>query len=216
MQTRHDDRSPVAPIPAHQAFRALRVAFAVLPVIAGADKFANRLTVWPHYLARPISEMLPMSPAAFMHAIGAGEILAGVIVAFSPIVGGWIVAGWLWAVVVNLVLVPGYYDVALRDLGLSLGAVALARLGAAFAVDVERGAFGVAEPGPRRDLPEPPRAVDEIVGQHARPVQNEPHQQIADQQQLREVLRPKPQVPARRDGRGHCSQARTIVPTAES
>jgi len=148
MAALHDDRLPMAPIPVHQAFRTLRAAFTLLPIAAGADKFFDRLVVWPHYLARPISEVLPWSPVAFMHAAGAAEILAGVVVAFYPIVGGWIVAGWLWAVIINLLLIPGHYDVALRDFGLSLGAVALSRLAAAFAVRVERGAFRVAERRP--------------------------------------------------------------------
>ena len=105
MAALHDDRLPMAPIPVHQAFRTLRAAFTLLPIAAGADKFFDRLVVWPHYLARPISEVLPWSPVAFMHAVGAAEILAGVVVAFYPIVGGWIVAGWLWAVIINLLLI---------------------------------------------------------------------------------------------------------------
>jgi hypothetical protein len=148
MAALHDERLPMAPIPVHQAFRTLRAVYVLLPAAAGADKFFNKLVVWPHYLARPVSEMLPWSPAAFMHAVGAAEILAGVVVAFYPIAGGWIVAGWLWAVIVNLLLIPGHYDVALRDFGLSFGAVALARLAAAFAVHEERGAFRVAERRP--------------------------------------------------------------------
>ena len=136
----HDDRMPVAAIPAHQAFRTLRFAFTVAPIVMGLDKFFNLLVNWQHYLAPPISQVLPVSPAVFMQAVGATEIIAGLIVAFYPIIGGWVVAAWLWAIIVNLVLL-GDYDVAMRDFGLSLGAVALARLAAAFAVPAQRGAF---------------------------------------------------------------------------
>ena len=141
MATLHDDRLPVAAIPAHSAFRILRFGFTVAPIIMGLDKFFNVLVNWPHYLAPPISQMLPVSPAMFVQAVGVVEVIAGLVVAFYPIIGGWLVAAWLWAIIVNLLLVPGYYDVALRDFGLSLGAVALARLAAAFAVPARRGAF---------------------------------------------------------------------------
>lgn len=137
----YDERMPVAPIPAHQAFRTLRFAFTVAPIVMGLDKFFNLLVNWPHYLATPISQILPVSPAMFMQAVGVVEIIAGLIVAFYPIVGGWVMATWLWAIILNLVLLPGHYDVAVRDFGLSLGAVALARLAAAFAVPAQRGAF---------------------------------------------------------------------------
>ena len=148
MEGMHDDRLPMTVIPAHSAFRILRFGFAVTPIVMGLDKFLNVLVNWPHYLAPPISQALPVSPAVFMQAAGVVEIAAGVIVAFYPIIGGWLVAGWLWAVIVNLLLGPGYYDVAIRDFGLSLGAVALARLAAAFAVPVQRGAFQVDERRP--------------------------------------------------------------------
>lgn len=144
----HDDRLPMAVIPAHHAFRTLRFAFTVAPIVMGLDKFFNVLVTWPHYLAPVISQALPVSPAAFMQAVGAVEIIAGLIVAFYPIIGGWLVAAWLWAIIVNLLLVPGYYDVAMRDFGLSLGAVALARLAAAFAVPAQRGAFRAEERRP--------------------------------------------------------------------
>ncbi|HEV2358534.1 MAG TPA: hypothetical protein VGZ23_13140 [bacterium] len=136
-----DDRIPMAPLPAHQAFRTLRFAFAVAPIAMGADKFFNLLAPWSHYLAPAIAQMLPVSPDAFMRVAGAGEIIAGLIVAVDPVVGGWLVAAWLWAIIINLLFARGYYDVAIRDFGLSLAAVALARLGAAFAVHVEHGAF---------------------------------------------------------------------------
>ena len=141
MARRLDDRIPMATLPAHQAFRTLRVALAVVPIAMGVDKFFNLLGPWSRYLAPAIAQVLPVSPGTFMRAAGAIEIIAGLIVAVDPLVGGWLVAAWLWAVTVNLLLARGYYDVAIRDFGLSLGAVALARLAAAFAVHVERGAF---------------------------------------------------------------------------
>ena len=137
----HDDRIPMAVIPARNAFRTLRFAFTVAPIVMGLDKFFNLLVTWPHYLAPIVSQALPVSPATFMQAAGAVEIIAGLIVGFYPIIGGWVVAAWLWAIIINLLLVPGYYDVAVRDFGLSLGAVSLARLAAAFALPAARGAF---------------------------------------------------------------------------
>ncbi len=146
MAVLHDDRVPIAAIPAHHAFRTLRFAFTIAPIIMGLDKFFNLLVTWPHYLAPVVSQTLPVSPATFMQAVGVVEIIAGLIVAFYPIVGGWVVAAWLWAIIINLLLVPGYYDIAVRDFGLSLGAVSLARLAAAFAVPAQRGAFRGEEP----------------------------------------------------------------------
>jgi len=144
----HDDRLPMAVLPAHSAFRILRFGFTVAPIVMGADKFFNVLVTWPHYLAPAISQTLPVSPATFMQAVGVVEIIAGLVVAFYPMVGGWLVAAWLWAIIANLLLVPGYYDIAMRDFGLSLGAVALARLAAAFALPAQRGAFGIEERRP--------------------------------------------------------------------
>jgi hypothetical protein len=138
----------MAVLPAHSAFRILRFGFTVAPIVMGADKFFNVLVTWPHYLAPAISQTLPVSPATFMQAVGVVEIVAGLVVAFYPIVGGWLVAVWLWAIIANLLLVPGYYDIAMRDFGLSLGAVALARLAAAFALPAQRGAFGTEERRP--------------------------------------------------------------------
>jgi uncharacterized membrane protein YphA (DoxX/SURF4 family) len=118
--------APVAP--ARAAFRILHVAFAVLPLVAGIDKFFNVLGRWPDYLAPDIPDLLGVSPQAIMHAVGVLEMLAGIMVVFKPRAGGWLVAVWLWAIVANLLILRGHYDVALRDLALSLGAVALARL----------------------------------------------------------------------------------------
>jgi hypothetical protein len=118
--------------PAYQAFRVLHVGFTVAPVLFGLDKFFNLMVDWPTYLAPVISGLLPGTADQIMLAVGVVEIAAGVLVALRPRIGGWVVAVWLWGIIANLLFVPGFYDVALRDFGLSLGAVALARLGAAY------------------------------------------------------------------------------------
>ena len=126
---------------AHQAFQILRFAFTIAPIIAGLDKFTDRLVDWHQYIAPIVTNDIPLSVHAFMMTVGVVEVVAGLIVAFKPSVGGWIVAAWLWGIIINLLMIPGYYDIALRDFGLSLGAVALARLalryeaGAGFAGD---------------------------------------------------------------------------------
>ena len=107
------------------AYRCLKAGYIVLPVLAGADKFTRFLADWDMYLASPIERMLPISGDAFMYGVGVLEILAGVLVALRPAVGAWVVAAWLGAIVINLLLPPGYYDIALRDIGLIFGASAL-------------------------------------------------------------------------------------------
>ncbi|MFI2345862.1 hypothetical protein ACH492_02125 [Streptomyces sp. NPDC019443] len=114
--------------PGYQAFVILRTGFTVAPILFGLDKFANLLVDWPTYLAPWIDDIAPGSAQAAMYAVGAIEIVAGIAVALAPRFGGWLVAGWLAGIIVNLLTVPGHYDVALRDFGLLLGAVALARL----------------------------------------------------------------------------------------
>ncbi|CAM5287733.1 hypothetical protein [Streptomyces pilosus] len=114
--------------PGYQAFVVLRAGFAVAPVLFGLDKFANLLVDWPTYLAPWINDIVPGSAQQAMYAVGVIEIVAGVAVALAPRFGGWLVAGWLAGIIVNLLTIPGYYDIALRDFGLLLGAVALARL----------------------------------------------------------------------------------------
>src|SRR4051812_3837106 len=122
----------IADTPAHQAYQILRFAFFLAPVVAGLDKFFHYLTDWDMYLSPMVARMIPTSPANFMKAVGGIEIIAGLIVAFKPSVGGWIVGAWLLGIVVNLVSLHGYYDIALRDFGLALGAFALARLSVAY------------------------------------------------------------------------------------
>jgi hypothetical protein len=112
----------------YQAFRILQVAFVLAPIIAGLDKFFGFLVNWDQYLAPTIAGMLPVAPHTFMLAVGVVEIVAGLIVAAKPYFGGYLVTLWLWAIIANLLMARGFYDVALRDFGLSLGATALARL----------------------------------------------------------------------------------------
>ncbi|MBL3668253.1 hypothetical protein JL475_20090 [Streptomyces sp. M2CJ-2] len=114
--------------PGYQAFVILRTGFTVAPILFGLDKFANLLVDWPAYLAPWINGLVPGSAQSAMYAVGVIEIVAGVVVALAPRFGGWLVAGWLAGIIVSLLTIPGYYDIALRDFGLLLGAVALARL----------------------------------------------------------------------------------------
>jgi hypothetical protein len=110
----------------------LHIGFAALPVIAGIDKFFHWLVNWDQYLAPLATEILPVSGHTFMLAVGVVEVAAGLLVAFRPRIGAYVVALWLWGIIVNLLLIPGFYDIALRDFGLSIGALALARLSEEF------------------------------------------------------------------------------------
>ena len=112
-----------------QAFHILYFGFIVAPIVAGLDKFFHLLVNWDQYLAPVIAGFLPVNPHTFMLAVGVIEVVAGIIVAVKPSIGGLVVAAWLWGIIGNLLLIPGYFDIALRDFGLSLGAIALARLG---------------------------------------------------------------------------------------
>ena len=122
---RSNDRTEA---PAYQAFHLLHWGFVAAPVIAGVDKFLNLLATWEKYLSPSVLSLSPLSAAAPMKAVGVVEIIAGVVVALRPRIGAYVVAAWLAGIIVNLLLVGGYYDVALRDFGLCLGALALARL----------------------------------------------------------------------------------------
>src|SRR5262245_55455529 len=118
--------------PAYQAYLLLYVGFAALPIFAGLDKFFHLLVNWDQYLAPLVTRVLPFSGHTFMLAVGVIEIVAGALVAIRPRIGAYVVALWLWGIVVNLLMIPGFYDIALRDFGLSLGALALARLSQEF------------------------------------------------------------------------------------
>jgi hypothetical protein len=118
--------------PSYQAYQILHWGFVAAPVIAGADKFVGMLANWDVYLAPQIARLLPMSPHTFMLIAGAIEVLAGLVVAVKPRIGAYVVAAWLVGIIVNLLLWGGYYDIALRDFGLFLGALALGRLSALY------------------------------------------------------------------------------------
>ena len=113
---------------ARQAYQILRFAFVVAPIAAGADKFLHLLVNWDKYLAPMVNRMLGGHGHEFMLAVGVIEIVAGLDVAFKPRIFAYVVAGWLLGIICNLLAIPGYFDVALRDVGLMLGALALGRL----------------------------------------------------------------------------------------
>jgi hypothetical protein len=111
-----------------QVFWLLRIGFTVLPIVFGLDKFADVLTDWTQYLAPQIDRLVPGTAHQAMLAVGVVEIVAGLVVAFLPRFGGPLVAVWLAGIILNLLLIGGFYDVALRDLGLLFAAAALSRL----------------------------------------------------------------------------------------
>jgi hypothetical protein len=118
--------------PVAQAFLLLRIAFTVAPILFGLDKFAEVLiNDWPKYLAPEFNDLIPGSAQDAMYIVGGIEILAGLVVAVMPRFGGLLVAGWLGGIIVSLLLVGGYADIALRDFGLLIGALALSRLASA-------------------------------------------------------------------------------------
>jgi uncharacterized membrane protein YphA (DoxX/SURF4 family) len=118
--------------PVAQATLLLRIAFTVAPILFGLDKFANVLTDdWTRYLAPAFNDVIPGSAADAMHIVGVIEIVAGLVVLVAPRFGGLLVAAWLGGIIVNLLIVGGYGDIALRDFGLLCGALTLARLAGA-------------------------------------------------------------------------------------
>jgi hypothetical protein len=118
--------------PRYQAFVLLRVAFTAAPIAFGLDKFFNVLVDWPMYLAPWFDDIAPGSAQDFMYLVGVVEIVAGIVVALKPRYGGYLVAAWLAGIVLNLLTYSGYYDIALRDFGLLLGALTLARLASVY------------------------------------------------------------------------------------
>ncbi len=117
--------------PSQQAFLLLRTVFTVAPILFGLDKFANIMVHWPQYLAPVATHVIPVSGQQFMYAVGVVEIIAGLLVAWKPRIGSLVVAAWLAGIIINLLLLPGFYDVALRDFGLLVAALALNRLATA-------------------------------------------------------------------------------------
>ena len=106
----------------------MRFTFGLVPIVAGLDKFTNILTDWKKYLAPAIADLLPFSATTFMSIVGVIEIVAGVIVLIWPRIGGYIVMAWLIGIALNLIIGGQYYDVAVRDLVMAIGAFSLARL----------------------------------------------------------------------------------------
>jgi len=123
----NDVRNPV-----FQSFWLLRIGFTVAPILFGADKFAHVLVNWDKYLAPRIVDHIPWTAHQAMYAVGVVEIVAGLVVLLRPRFGGYLVAAWLAGIIANLLLIPDYYDIALRDFGLLLAALTLARLAKAF------------------------------------------------------------------------------------
>lgn len=118
--------------PSRQAFMLLRTVFTVAPIIFGLDKFTNILTDWTIYLAPVATSVVPVPAQTFMYVVGVIEIVAGLAVAFRPRFGSLLVAVWLLGIIVNLLVLGNFFDVALRDFGLLVAALALNRLATNF------------------------------------------------------------------------------------
>jgi hypothetical protein len=135
LEDRPSFASPVAratTTPSYQAFQILRIGFTVAPIVAGLDKFFHLLVDWDKYLPSVVNNLVGGHGHTLMLVVGVIEVVAGLGVFFKPRVFSYVVAAWLAAIIVNLLLIPGYFDIALRDLGLMLGALALGRLSAEF------------------------------------------------------------------------------------
>jgi hypothetical protein len=130
--TVHSHSTSIRDNPAYQAYLVLRSGFVVAPILFGLDKFTNLLTDWTAYLAPAVDRLVPGGASSAMLAVGVVEIVAGLVVAVRPKVGGYLVAAWLAGIIGNLLLLGDHYDVALRDFGLLLAALALPRLATAF------------------------------------------------------------------------------------
>lgn len=132
--------------PAYQAFWLLRIGFTVAPILFGLDKFFHVLVDWDVYLAPEFTDLFDAQAHTLMYLVGAIEIVAGLVVAVRPRFGGYLVAAWLAGIIINLLLMGDYYDIALRDFGLLLAALTLARLATAFP-DGQRSLHQPREPG---------------------------------------------------------------------
>ena len=124
----HTTAGPLASAPERQAFLLLRTVFTVAPVLFGLDKFTNLLTDWTVYLAPIVTDVVPLPAQTIMYVVGVVEIVAGLTVALKPRFGSLLVAAWLLGIIINLIVMGSFYDVALRDFGLLVGALALNRL----------------------------------------------------------------------------------------
>lgn len=134
-----DNRTTIAPVttaeasqPAYEAYQILHLGFTVAPIVAGLDKFFNLLVNWEQYLPPFITNLVGGNGHYLMLVVGVIEIIAGLGVAFKPKIFAYVVSAWLLLIIANLLMIPGYFDVALRDFGLALAAFALARLSREF------------------------------------------------------------------------------------
>ena len=123
-----------ASTPAYQAFQILRVGFTVAPIVMGLDKFFHLLVNWDQYLPGFVNNMLGGRGHEFMYIVGVIEIVAGIGVFLKPKIFAYVVAAWLGLIILNLLMIPGYFDVALRDFGLMLAAIALGRLSQQYSI----------------------------------------------------------------------------------
>ncbi|HEX9089595.1 MAG TPA: hypothetical protein VF867_19040 [Arthrobacter sp.] len=119
---------PLASAPQRQAFLLLRTVFTVAPVVFGLDKFTNLLTDWTMYLAPVVTAVVPLPAQTVMYVVGVVEVIAGLAVALRPRFGSLLVAAWLLGIIINLIVLGSFFDVALRDFGLLVAALALNRL----------------------------------------------------------------------------------------
>jgi uncharacterized membrane protein YphA (DoxX/SURF4 family) len=123
--------------PTYQAYLLLHIGYAVLPIVAGLDKFCHLLVNWDQYFAPVVAHLSPVGGPTLMLVVGVIEVAAGLLVAVRPRIGAYVVMLWLWGIIINLLLIPNFYDIALRDFGLSLGALALARLSPTLALKLK-------------------------------------------------------------------------------
>ena len=126
----HEKSVPASP--AYQAFRILHLGFIAAPILAGLDKFFHLLVNWDQYVPPLVARLSPIDAHELMLVVGVIEVVAGIGVALKPRLFAYVVAGWLAVIIINLLLIPGYFDVALRDFGLFLAALALGRLSQQF------------------------------------------------------------------------------------
>lgn len=128
----HEHMEADANSPTYQAYQILHWGFVAAPVIAGADKFLHLLTDWDKYLAPALAHLSPLGTHGSMLVVGVIEIVAGLIVALKPRIGAYVVALWLLGIIIDLLILGSFFDVALRDFGLLLAALALGRLSMAY------------------------------------------------------------------------------------
>lgn len=162
ISTRFVSQNPPGSDGAHQALVLLRTVFTVAPIVFGLDKFLGLLADWEAYLAPWVDHLVPGDAHQAMLAVGVVEIVAGVLVALRPAIGGYVVAAWLLGIIVNLVSIGAYLDIALRDFGLLVGALALARLASAAPSHAEHADLGEGT-GPTDRAEQPEQAPGEEV-----------------------------------------------------